>query len=84
MVNLTNEIEAPLDSKNINIHDNLSSTNTVDNSNNSNSDVANCLALTVKKDYNLSIVKNVMLRTLKNAWRIALSVFTLNFFRFFL
>ncbi len=44
----------------------------------------NCLALTVKKDYNLSIVKNVMLKTLKNAWKIALSIFTLNFLKFFL
>ena len=49
-----------------------------------NSEVVNCLALTVKKDYNLAIVKNVMLKTLKNFWRIAVSVFTLNFLKYFL
>lgn len=47
-------------------------------------EVANCLALTVKKDYNLTIVKNVFIRTLKNTWRIALSIFTLNILKFFL
>lgn len=47
-------------------------------------EVANCLALTVKKDYNLTIAKNVFIRTLKNTWRIALSIFTLNILKFFL
>ena len=49
-----------------------------------NTEVANCVALTVKKDYNLTIVKNVFMRTLKNTWKIALSVFTLNVLKFFL
>ena len=50
---------------------------------NESSEIVNCLALTVKKDYNLSVVKNVVLKTFKNAWRIALSIFTLNFIKFF-
>lgn len=49
-----------------------------------NPEVANCLALTVKKDYNLSIVKNVVVKAFRNAWKIALSIFTLNFLKFFL
>lgn len=51
---------------------------------NESSEVVNCLALTVKKDYSLSIVKNIALKTWKNFWRIAVSVFTLNFLKFFL
>lgn len=51
---------------------------------NQNPEVANCLALTVKKDYNLSIVKNVVVKAFRNAWKIALSIFTLNFLKFFL
>ena len=43
----------------------------------------NCLALTVKKEYNLSIVKHVFVRTWKTTWRVALSVFILNFLTFF-
>ena len=50
----------------------------------SNSDISNCLALTVKKDYNLVIAKNVVLKTLKSTWKIVLSIFTLNFLKFFL
>lgn len=62
----------------------LSSSNNPADSVQSDSEVANCLALTVKKDYNLTIVKNVFIRTLKNTWRIALSIFTLNILKFFL
>lgn len=51
---------------------------------NNPSEVVNCLALTVKKDYSLSIVKNVVVRTLKNIWRIAVSIFTLNLLKFFM
>ena len=50
---------------------------------NESSEVVNCLALTVKKDYSLSIVKNVVVKTFKNIWRIAISIFTLNFIKFF-
>ena len=50
---------------------------------NESSEVVNCLALTVKKDYSLSIVKNVVVKTFKNIWRIAISIFTHNFINFF-
>lgn len=51
-------------------------------SNNENTNV-NCLALTVKKDYSLSVVKHVFVRTWRTTWRVALSVFILNFLTFF-
>lgn len=75
--NITN----PLESEQPSIDFSETSIKTTDNS---NSEVANCLALTVKKDYSLSIVKNVFIKTLKNTWRIALSIFTLNILKFFL
>lgn len=74
-------IANPLESEQPSIDFSETSIETTDNS---NSEVANCLALTVKKDYSLSIVKNVFIKTLKNTWRIALSIFTLNILKFFL
>lgn len=43
----------------------------------------NCLSLTVRKDYSLSVVKHVLVRTWKTTWRVALSIFLLNFLSFF-
>lgn len=43
----------------------------------------NCLSLTVRKDYSLSVVKYVLVRTWKTTWRVALSIFLLNFLSFF-
>lgn len=66
------------------VEENVSLDNVETSTETENQEVANCLALTVKKDYNLSIVKNVVVKTFKNAWKIALSIFTLNFLKFFL
>ncbi len=52
-------------------------------SDNNSSPEVNCLALTVQKDYNLSVVKHVFVRTWKTTWRVALSIFILNFLTFF-
>lgn len=49
-----------------------------------NADIVNCLALTVQKDYSLAIAKNVVIKALKSTWKIVLSIFTLNFLKFFL
>lgn len=49
-----------------------------------NPEVVNCLALTVKKDYSLSIVKNVVISTFKKIWKVAVSIFTLHLFKFFM
>lgn len=44
----------------------------------------NCLALTVRKDYNLSIIKNGFFTTLRMSWKVAVSTFVLNFIKLFL
>ena len=49
-----------------------------------NNEVANCLALTVKKDYNLSILKHVCVGALRSTWRISFAIFVLNILKFFL
>ena len=54
-----------------------------DNISETNSEVSNCLALTVKKDYSISVVKNVFIRTCKGIWKVAISIFTLNIIKFF-
>lgn len=41
----------------------------------------NCLALTVRKDYNLIIVKNIFTTTGRLSWKIVLSTIVLNFLR---
>lgn len=43
----------------------------------------NCLALTVRKNYNLSIVKNSIFTTLRVSWKVALSTFVLNVLKLF-
>ena len=44
----------------------------------------NCLALTVRKDYNISIVKNTILTTFRFSWKIAFSTLVLNVLKLFL
>lgn len=75
--------------------DNIDTTNnteqdiTIDNSvidENSEKEEAiepNCLVLTVRKDYNLSIIKNSFLTTLRVSWKVALSTFVLNILKLF-
>lgn len=38
----------------------------------------NCLALTIRKDYSLSIAKNILHKTGRMSWKIALNLFLLN------
>lgn len=54
------------------LHDESSDTDSVE------PDV-NCLYLTVKKDYSLSIVRNRIKKAIKSSWKVAVSVFVLNF-----
>lgn len=44
----------------------------------------NCLALTVVKDYKLTVFKNVFKKSFKITWKIALSIITINFLNTFL
>ena len=43
----------------------------------------NCLALTVRKSYNLSIVKNSIFTTLRVSWKVAISTFVINILKLF-
>lgn len=67
-----------------NIEPNQSFVNDFEKTKNLNEEVVNCLALTVKKDYNLSIVKHVCVKALRSTWRISLAIFVLNILKFFL
>lgn len=55
----------------------------IDNNVSSNNSLPepNCLALTVRKDYNLVIVKNIFTATGRLSWKIILSTLVLNFLR---
>lgn len=43
----------------------------------------NCLALTVRKNYNLSIIKNGLLTTLRVSWKVGISTLLLNILKLF-
>ena len=74
--------------KNSNLENNLESENSLENSSSNSEDsfegVPNCLSLTVKEDYKLSIVKNVFLKSIRSSLKIAFSVLTLNLLKLFL
>ena len=56
----------------------------INSTNDNNHEIVNCLALTIKKDYNLNIVKNVANHILIDSCRISFSIFVLNFLSMFL
>lgn len=43
----------------------------------------NCLALTVRKNYNISIFKNTVVKTFKLSYKVIVSAFFLNLLKFF-
>lgn len=50
---------------------------------NDDTNQANCFALTVRKDYNLTIIKNIFTTSVRMSLKIAFSTFVLNFLRMF-
>jgi len=44
----------------------------------------NCLALTVRKDYKITVFKNMVGKGAKVSWKIALSLLVMNFLNTFL
>ena len=44
----------------------------------------NCLALTVRENYQVVAVKNFLKKSFRVSWKIALSMFTINFLNMFL
>lgn len=54
------------------------------NNNDNIVDPVNCLALTVVKEYKITVFKNVFKKGFKLTWKIALSIITMNFLNTFL
>lgn len=44
----------------------------------------NCLALAVKEDYHIIVVKNFLRKSFRVSWKVTLSIFAINFLGFFL
>ncbi len=60
-------------------------TNDIKHDLNNNIDTAtNCLALTVRENYQIVAVKNFFKKSFRVSWKIALSVITINFLNMFL
>lgn len=58
-----------------------------DEENKINNDIdstTNCLALTVRKNYHIVVVKNFFRKSFRISWKVALSIFTINFLNMFL
>ena len=69
------EQEQPLEENNSVTNENISDENI---------SIPNCLALTVQKDYKLSIAKNVFFKSIRSTFKVAFSVFALNLLKLFL
>jgi len=67
--------------ENENIERNIKNTDEIIDSTQNSIPEPNCLALTVRKDYNLMIVKNIFTATGRLSWKIVLSTVVLNFLR---
>lgn len=44
----------------------------------------NCLALTVRENYHMVVVKNVFKKSFRISWKVAVSIFVMNFLNMFL
>lgn len=58
-----------------------------DEQNKLNNDIdttTDCLALTVRENYHIVIVKNFFKKSFRISWKVALSMFTINFLNMFL
>lgn len=67
-----------------NLCEEIEISSTMSNDTTNNNDVTNCLALTVVKDYKLTVFKNVLKKSCRISWKIALSIITMNFLNTFL
>ena len=62
-------------------------TELIDNDINNDNNIiepTNCLALTVVKEYKLTVIKNIFKKSGRLTWKIALSIITMNFLNTFL
>jgi len=87
---MENNIENNLDNNEI-VNENLSSNIVSDNLNDEedklNNDIdttTDCLALTVRENYHVVVVKNFFKKSFRVSWKVALGMFTINFLNMFL
>lgn len=52
--------------------------------NNNIDTTTNCLALTVRENYHMVVVKNAFKKSFRISWKVALSIFVINFLNMFL
>ena len=83
-VTIENNKNFDLDNSNNQLEENENNHVQTINNNVENENSTNCIALTVRKDYNLSIFKNSIFTTLRVSWKIAISTFILNILKLFL
>lgn len=57
--------------------------NQISSDNNLENNTSNCLALTIKKDYKLTSVTNVVIRSLRMSFKVFVSYVTLNIIKLF-
>ena len=78
--------------ENTELQNEISSLNAVseqlnDSENELNNDIdttTNCLALTVRENYHIVVVKNFFRKSFRVSWKVALSMLTINFLNMFL
>lgn len=86
---LDTKFEVKIDHNNssfyIDTSDDVSNKLSEDNKLNNNIDTkTDCLALTVRDNYHMVIVKNLFKKGFRVSWKVALSIFTINFLNMFL
>lgn len=79
--NTTSQVEGTTNNTNLNTSVNLNIKHDLNN----NIDTAtNCLALTVRENYQVVAVRNFFKKSFRLSWKIALSMVTINFLNMFL
>ena len=68
----------------LNLVSNEESNNEENQLNNNIDTTTDCLALTVRENYHVVVVKNFFKKGFRVSWKVALSMFTINFLNFFL
>lgn len=69
--NSSNDVSNKLSENNVNINDNIDTK-------------TDCLALTVRDNYHIVVIKNIFKKSFRVSWKVALSIFTINFLNMFL
>ena len=88
LIDITNNLSDELIKKNNNESDTFTEDNLLDEKkdkiNNEIDQKTDCLALTVRDNYHSLVIKNLFKKSARLSWKVALSVFAINFFNLFL